>query len=721
MRLTKISIAMTFTALLAGAMGAPTVQAGTYEVHACNAGVAGGANNSFYPVASAGLTAFTECPAGQGMTVRNGWDNGNSGFLDGAHLIFDAPGGNVVENVAFEAGFERHDCSWGLGVIASGFDLGGTRVWGFAPGVDCGAGQTPGATNFFQHQWTFGVNAQRVRFEARCGAGSCPRTGIAAFRVKNVVVRVKDDAGPSLENGRGALWTEDRWLAGTHSVGFDAKDAAGIRSARIFVDGREVASKSFACDNTRPAPCPDGALEEPSNTVGWGGDGEHTVTLTATDAAGNDGSASRTVKVDNTAPSAPVDLALEGGDGWRSKNEFDLRWGNPAQSAAPVAGAHWEVCKEGADKDCERGYKEGEGITSLSDFKIPAPGAYVLKVWLRDAAGNQDDRLATAPMTLRYDDASPDVALDPLTAEDPTRVTAMTSDRGSGVAAGTIELRPRGAETWTPMETTLEGDRLVARINDEALGDGVFDLRARVADYAGNERSTTNFSGGQPAQVTLPLRLKTVLAAGVVQRSGKKTKLVSAARVRYGQLVRVSGRLTSPEGNPLQDLEVQAVTQIRDGVTPPRVIATVKSSKTGRFSFLVRKGPSRSIQVRYAGAPQVRGATRVLALNVRAQTTMRPNRRTFVNGEAVRFRGALTTGRIPGAGKLVELQVRSRGQWRTFATTRSGPKGTWRHDYRFDGTKGRVTYKFRARVPRESGYPFVTGDSRSVSVRVRGL
>lgn len=713
---------ITITATL-GASGsfAPPALAGTYDVQACAAGVAGGANNAFYPVASAGLTAFTDCPAGRGMTVRNGWDNGSSGFLDGAHLIFDAPGGNVVESVSFDAGFERHDCSWGLGVIASGFDLGGTRVWGFTPGGDCGSAETPGESNFFPYRWSFGINAPRVRFEARCGAGSCPRTGIAALRVKDVVVRVKDDAGPTLKNGRGALWTQDRWLAGTHSVGFDASDASGIRSARVSLDGTEVASKAFPCDVTRPAPCPDGAFEEPRNTVALGADGAHTITLTAVDAAGNESASSRTVKIDNSAPSAPAELVVDGGDGWRSRNEFDVRWTNPQQDAAPIAAAHWQLCPADAAKGCERGSSEGEGISSLNDLKIPSPGAYELKVWLRDAAGNQDDRLTSTPTTLRYDDASPDVTLEPLTAEDPTRLTALTADRGSGVASGAIEMRARGAAAWSPLATAVEGDRLVARIDDEKLGDGVFDLRARAVDQAGNERTSTDFVGGQPAQVTLPLRLKTVLDAGVVQRRGKRTKLVSAARVRYGQLVRVSGRLTSPEGNPLQDLEVQAVTQIQDGVTPPRVIATVKSSRTGRFSFLVRKGPSRSIQVRYAGAPQVRSATRVLALNVRAQTTIRPNRRRFVNGEAVRFRGALTTGRIPGAGKLVELQVRSRGRWRTFATTRSGPKGTWRYEYRFDGTKGRVSYRFRARVPREAGYPFVTGDSRSVSVRVRGL
>lgn len=719
-RAARVAIAAVIATWCGLAFAAAPANAGTYDIHACTPGVANGANNAFYPLNNAGLTAFTECPAGRGMTVRNGWDNGQSSFLEGAYLVFDAPAGTQVESVHYVAGFERHDCSWGLGVVASGLDLGGTRAWGFAPNDACGSAQTPGESEFFPYRFDIPINAQRVRFEARCGAGSCPRNGIAAFRVKDVMVRVRDDGGPGLGGGRGALWTNDGWLSGSHTAGFDASDPSGIREIGISVDGKRVGTSTPACDYTRPTPCPGASLEEPQNTAGWGGDGEHTVTLSATDAAGNTSTASRAVKVDNTAPDAPVDVVVDEGEGWRPSNGFKVRWKNPEQTKAPVSSVTWELCPSDG-KDCKRGSETAENIQELQKLELPAPGEYTLKLWLRDAAGNQDERLASAPKTLRYDDASPEVALEPLTAEDPTRVAAKVSDRGSGVQSGSIEIRQVGTADWTPLETAVDGERLTARIADEKLGDGLFELRARAADHAGNERSTTTLDDGRTAQITLPLRLKTNLAVGVVKRSGRGEKLVSAARVNYGQLVRARGRMMSPEGNPLQDLEIQAVSQVLDGVTPPRVIATVKTSRTGRFSFLVRKGPSRSITVRYAGAPQVRSATRELKLSVRSQTTMRSGRRAYVNGDTAAFRGTVTTGRIPATGKLVEMQVLSRGKWRTFATTRTGKKGTWRHNYRFDGTNGRVTYRFRARVPRESGYPFVTGDSRSIRVRVRGL
>ena len=69
-----------------------------------------------------------------------------------------------------------------------------------------------------------------------------------------------------------------------------------------------------------------------------------------------------------------------------------------------------------------------------------------------------------------------------------------------------------------------------------------------------------------------------------------------------------------------------------------------------------------------------------------------------------------------------ELVFKPRGEWHTFRTTRAAPSdGRWRYTYRFDGTHGTRRYRFRARIPRENGYPFSPGASRRVAVRVNGL
>jgi hypothetical protein len=92
-----------------------------------------------------------------------------------------------------------------------------------------------------------------------------------------------------------------------------------------------------------------------------------------------------------------------------------------------------------------------------------------------------------------------------------------------------------------------------------------------------------------------------------------------------------------------------------------------------------------------------------------------------VNGDEVVFRGRVS-GPMPEHGKLLELQAYSRGTWRTFATPRAHKRShRWRYPYRFTATRGTVSYRFRAVVPPEAGFPFERGHSRSLRVVVRGL
>ena len=76
---------------------------------------------------------------------------------------------------------------------------------------------------------------------------------------------------------------------------------------------------------------------------------------------------------------------------------------------------------------------------------------------------------------------------------------------------------------------------------------------------------------------------------------------------------------------------------------------------------------------------------------------------------------------MPATGKLLQLQVFSRGHWLTFATPRADNRGKWAYWYRFTATRGVTRYRFRVRLPRESGSPYAAGVSRTVRVKVVGL
>jgi hypothetical protein len=88
-------------------------------------------------------------------------------------------------------------------------------------------------------------------------------------------------------------------------------------------------------------------------------------------------------------------------------------------------------------------------------------------------------------------------------------------------------------------------------------------------------------------------------------------------------------------------------------------------------------------------------------------------------GGSVRFSGKVRGGYRPDGGKLVELQAFERGHWRSIRTVRTNAAGAYRYRYRFSFRASGVTFPVRARVRRESGYPFALGTSKRVRVRVR--
>jgi hypothetical protein len=177
-----------------------------------------------------------------------------------------------------------------------------------------------------------------------------------------------------------------------------------------------------------------------------------------------------------------------------------------------------------------------------------------------------------------------------------------------------------------------------------------------------------------------------------------------------------------PGGNPLAGADIEVWQRVKLGGAQWQRISQVRTSGTGRFRYKALKGPSRTLRFRYPGTATIRARSTVVDLRVRAVTSLRVNRNRVVNGDEVRFHGRVKGRQSPEAGKLVYLQVFTRGRWSTFATPRANRiTGRWSSTYRFTGTRGRVRYRFRALVPREASFPYETGWSHSVHVTVRGL
>jgi hypothetical protein len=532
------------------------------------------------------------------------------------------------------------------------------------------------------------------------------------------------------------------WLKGTQTVSVEARDDVGVARIDIEVTGDHPTVRSFEPPSTVVA-------DTLSFSTEYIRDGHHGLQVIAYDTSGQrspiaggppigcypspcppsnwDGPASRNLWTDNTAPAAPQDLIVDGGTTWRPGNSFKVSWRNPVDAFSPITGAAWSLCPAsnaaGDGTNCVSASRGGQpGISQLANLEVPKPGAWRLWLWLMDSAGNHDARYGTQVARLGFDPSAPELTILEQDPQDPVRIRVRARDATSSVARGEVEIRRHGESTWQSMSTELDADGFSAFLDDGELAHGIYEVRARAFDEAGNERSTDRREGGQPATIQLPARVKTRLAVGKVKRMRARRLLVARPQVRYGRSLRLHGRLTTPGAKPVSNAQIDVWEQVKLAGAPWRQIGSLTTSRTGRFTFKAERGPRRVLRFRYAGTKTVRSRASEVELRVRAGMSFRVNRHRVVNGEEVIFRGRLKGAPLPPTSKLVHLQVFSRGHWATFAIARANHvSGLWSHRYRFQATRGRVRYRFRARVPQEDSYPYTTGTSSPVRVTVRGL
>lgn len=335
-------------------------------------------------------------------------------------------------------------------------------------------------------------------------------------------------------------------------------------------------------------------------------------------------------------------------------------------------------------------------------------------------------------------------AVDPA---DPRALRVDVEDATSGVADGTIEYRREGEGGFRRLATVRAGGSLTARLDDQRLAAGRYEVRAVVTDVAGNEAVVDHRADGSKATLAAPLRLAANIAvAGLVKAKGcakgtkkkrrggsgsrkrtarpkcrrkKTTKSVSSLGLRYGKRALSTGRLATAQGAPIANAPIVVDGQARSG-GPFVKLGVARTDGQGGFRFKVPAGPSRTVRYHYEGTNTVQPAAAELTTKVDAAARLKVDRRRLRNGQAVRFTGRLLGKPIPKAGKLVALQAKVGRGWRTFATPRANRKGVFKHRYRFTATTGTRRYEFRAVVAREDAYPYEAGLSRTVRVIVRG-
>lgn len=371
---------------------------------------------------------------------------------------------------------------------------------------------------------------------------------------------------------------------------------------------------------------------------------------------------------------------------------------------------------------------------ATADLTVSEDGNHTLTYSATDAAGNESPEQVAH---IRVDRTPPELVVfdDPQPA-DPRRIVVATSDRTSGVAAGRIEMRPVAGGEWRPLETTRDGNRFLATIDDEAVPRGVYELRAHAFDAAGNESIGDRRRDGSVARIdTATIRAETSLRVAFAtpasskkctRKRGKKqctTKNTAPAgktlTIAYNKAALVRGTLTTGVA-PIADGVVDVYARAKATGSEFAPIGAIRTNAQGSFTFKAPAGAGRVLSFRYAGSPTLRGSSDEATLGVAASATLRASRRRARNGEAVTFSGVLRTRPLSGRPKSLNLQAYYRRRWRTFATPRVSNKGRWTYRYRFGATHGYVRYRFRVVVPPSADYPYDKGTSKPVTVSVAG-
>jgi hypothetical protein len=191
--------------------------------------------------------------------------------------------------------------------------------------------------------------------------------------------------------------------------------------------------------------------------------------------------------------------------------------------------------------------------------------------------------------------------------------------------------------------------------------------------------------------------------------------------VRHNRKVGIRGRLINADGNPIAGAELRLLTRdLRQGASAIDRRG-VRTRSDGSFRVTVRARASRQLQFAWrARANDARfAANGYLTLRARAAATLRVRPRAVGVGRSVRLTGRLKGMRRAGVPIVLQGKLRGARRFQTFADTSSGRRGTFRGRYTFQsaGSRGRV-FVFRARIRRAPGFPYETGVTRTVRVRV---
>jgi hypothetical protein len=599
-----------------------------------------------------------------------------------------------------------------------------------------------------------------------CTAGSgalCPELGgdycIASNHLYAMVVQLEDDTAPSAGDVSGTLVTNGV-LSGEVGVSFDATDTgSGLYSTSLTVDGMAVATNTINSNGGHCVPLDDPGGGAPLR-FGWTvpcvlagsgslafdtsklHDGDHSATVSVTDAAGNVATVwSGTIDTDN-APQAG------------SPQVF----GDPAQGQTlSAATGSWAPAPSGYAYQWERCAATGAGCTAIPGATSPA---------YTTAAADDYHELAVS-VTASNADGSTSVLSQPTAVvldangfpsppSPPALVSGSLPSIGGTAREGDVLAAQPGQWTGGPLGygyqwqscdayglgcTAIAGatgtsyrlaqaddyHRVRVVVTASGLGgtsQAASDPSQLIADAGGG---TSAPAGGSPPAAASPpagtsgQRVANGIGACADPSLRATIDDASSATVALGSRVTLRASLRCG-GAPVEHAVVGLEIAPTAGSASTRDVQ-MRTSVAGTLAYVLGPGTSRRITLRYreyaGGAGASTSATAVLLVTPRISLTITPT--STVNGHTITFRGRVSGGDEPPDGLPLELEYLEGSRWMIYTLLRaSAGDGSFGYSYTFRRTTQSITYTFRVAIPATGvrGYPYqpVASAPRSVHV-----
>src|SRR3954470_6304764 len=510
-----------------GVLGrAAAASAGQFTVVTCQGDNARFSVDAFSRVATSDMKIVNSCspgPAPRGLITRNKIRAGKKvPYGAYAAVVLHPPPGTVFTHLKWSGHGQRAECRFALQMYAEGARMQPPiqaitqrTARSTCPRPPRDTRRRPQDADLDSVDWSlrdfdFAGGATQIVQRTIClSKQGCAVSRANYVRTEVANLTVQDEAPPTVSIVPDTPLARGEWVHDEQPLHYDASDNVGVKRATALIGGvpRErdagrscpAAGSDSAYDQLIPCPNGQGTILVTTQNLP---EGTRSLAVQAEDSASIAAdSPALQARIDNTPPPR-VDVTVDGGQGWRNRNDFAAVWANPPEvDRAPVVAAIYKLCPaEGGA--CSSGEQLGEGIARMP-VTVPAAGEWILSLWRRDAAGNADSGYASVPVTLRFDPDPPQLAFEPPPAADPTRISVTVTDTLSGLADGAIEIAREGSGLWQSLVTDREGDRLVARIDDGTVPAGTYLLRASATDHGGNEASTDRRIDGQPMILNL--------------------------------------------------------------------------------------------------------------------------------------------------------------------------------------------------------------------------